>query len=490
MRTSSDLNPYQWTGVRFLAQTPFGAYWLDMGLGKTVTALTAIVVLKELGLVRRVIIFAPLRVAAQTWPTEIAEWLHTHDLTYTVIRATPDHPRAKAARQTARRAARRIGLASDVASRLADRAGKATEEAIRLEQLAEQTDIHIINRERIPWLVETWGRRWPYDTAVYDEASGLRDHKTHRVKSLVRVRPKLERFWELTGTPAPETYIDLFAQIYLLDRGERFGRFVTKFRERYFDYNEYKRIYKLKEGAADAIIEKIGELALVMRAEDHLDLEDPVVVDRVIEFDEPTMAQYRKMERDLVIKIGDVEVISETQGALGQKLLQFASGAVYDENKKAVPVHDHKIDELREILEEARGAPVIVAYWFKSNLARLQKAFPQGQALDKDAKLEKAWTAGKVPLMFVHPQSAGHGLNLQYGGHILVFFDVPWSLELYLQMIGRIARQGQTKVPMVFHLIVKGTIEEGIVPRLREKEQGQNYLKAEVQRLYEQRKAA
>lgn len=490
MKTSSDLNPYQWDGASFLARQPFAAFWLDMGLGKTVTTLTAFLLALERGQARRGIIFAPLRVAVQTWPTEIAKWLHTRDISYTVIRATPDHPRAKAARQVARQAARRLGLSAEYAARLAERAGRHAEELIRLEQLAENTTLHIINRERIPWLVETWGRRWPYDTAIYDEASGLRDHKTQRVKSLVRVRPKLQRLWELTGTPAPETYIDLFAQIYLLDRGERFGRYITKYREKYFDHNEYKRTYTLKEGAADAIIEKIGDLALVMRAEDHLDLETPVVVDRLIEFDDATMAQYRKLERDLVIKIGDVEVISETQGALGQKLLQFASGAVYDENKKAVPVHDHKIEELQDILEAAQGAPVIVAYWFKCNLDRLRKAFPQGRALDKDAKLEKEWTAGKVPLMFVHPQSAGHGLNLQYGGHILVFFDVPWSLELYLQMIGRIARQGQTKVPMIFHLVVKGTIEEGIVPRLREKEHGQNYLKAEVQRLYEERRAA
>lgn len=483
MKNSSDLKPYQWAGVEFLTRQPFAAYWLDMGLGKTVTALTAFAILKERGLAKRAVVFAPLRVAAQTWPSEIGQWAHTKDLTYTVVRATEAHPRSRDARRTARQAARRLGLSAPYVARLADRAALAAEEAVRLDQLAEDTDLHIVNRERIPWLVETWGRRWPYDTVIYDEASGLRNHATQRVRSLVRVRPRLSRLWELTGTPATESYIDLFPQIWLLDRGERFGRYVTKFREAYFDYNEYRRTYTLKPGAADAIISKIGDLALVMRAEDHLDLETPVFVDRVVELDEAAMAGYRRLEKDLVLQIGADEVVSETQAALGQKLLQYASGAVYGEDRRAVFVHDHKIEALRDIAEEAQGAPILVAYWFKQNLARLQKAFPAGVALDKEGRREKDWTAGKIPMMFVHPQSAGHGLNLQYGGHILVFFDIPWSLELYLQMVGRIARQGQRRVPTIFHLVAAGTVDEGIVPRLREKETGLNYLKAEVQRL-------
>lgn len=483
MRVPADLKPYQRQGIEYLTRNPYAAYWLDMGLGKTVTALTAAAILKAQGEVRKILVVAPLRVAVSTWPAEIAAWWQTVGLSYTVIRATPEHPRSIEARRTARLAARGLKLADDWVARLAGRAGGLTEERIRQEQIAEPTDVHIISREWVPWLVETWGRKWPYDTLIYDEASGLRNHQTVRVKSLIRVRPRLKRLWELTGTPAPESYMDLFAQTYLLDRGERFGRYITHYRAAYFDHDEYKRTYTLKGGAADAIIKKIGDLALVMRAEDHLPLNAPVFVDRVVDLGPDLMKQYKKLVTDLVLNVAEEVIYADTAAALGQKLLQFASGAVYDENHRPHQVHDHKVDELREIIAEAQGAPIIVAYWFKPSLAKLQKAFPEGQVMDKEGKLEKAWTAGKVPLMFVHPMSAGHGLNLQYGGHILVFFDTPWPLELYLQMVGRIARQGQTKVPMVFHLIAKGTVEEGIVPRLREKERGQNYLKAEVLRL-------
>ena len=485
MRTEADFHPYQREGVEFLTANRFAAYWLDMGLGKTVTALTAFARLQRQGKVRRALVVAPLQVATTTWPNEIGQWAHTAGLTYTVIRATDAHPRAVQARRTARSAARRLRAPAEIVDRLAAAAGKAAEEAVRLDQTAEETDLHIINQDRVPWLVDRWRDVWPYDLVIYDESSGLRNQGTARVKALVRLRRfgLMPRMWQLTGTPAPESYEGLFPQIWLLDKGERFGRFVTHFRSRYFDYDPYARRYNLKPGAADAIIDKVKDIALVMRAEDYLDLADPVFVDRKIDLGPDLMAGYKELERELVLELQGTTIVAETEAAKGQKLLQFASGALYDDKRGVVPVHTVKTDELREIVAEAQGAPIVVAYWFRHTLARLKAAFPEGREMDKDGKAEKDWTAGRIPMLFLHPRSGGHGLNLQYGGHILVYFDTPWPLEAYLQTNARIARQGQTRVPMIIHLIAKGTIEERIVPKLRAKEAGQNYLKAEIQRL-------
>jgi SNF2 family DNA or RNA helicase len=489
VRHESDLKPFQLGGVEFLHRHPFAAYWLDLGLGKTVTALTAFARLKQEGRVRRGLISAPLRVATTNWPTEIGNWSHLAHLTHTVIRATDTHPRAIEARAVARSAARRLRLPSKEVARISAQAGKRAEEVVRLDLLREDTDLHIINHERIPWIVDHWRENWPYDVLIYDETQGLRDPSTQRVKALVALRRRdlLRRMWQMTGTPAPEGYEGLFSQIWLLDKGERFGRFVTHFRDRYFTRNEYNRSYLLKPGAADQIIDKIKDIALVIKAEDHLDLEKPVFVERKIDLGPDLMTKYKELENDLVLQTADAEIVAETAEAKAQKLLQFASGAVYDDSGRVHAVHDVKMDELRQVVEEAQGAPVIVAYWFRHTLARLKKAFPEGREIDKEGEVEKLWSKGKVPMLFLHPRSGGTGLNLQYGGHILVYFDTPWPLESYLQTNGRIARQGQTKVPTIVHLIAAGTAEERIVPKLRRKEAGQNYLKAEVQRLRAER---
>lgn len=485
MRDESETRVYQRRGIEFLTTHPFAAYWLDMGMGKTMTALTAFRNRKQAGRAHKAVIFAPLRVATATWPAEIKNWSHLADLTYTVIRAPDRHPRVLEARDTARRAARRLRLPSAEVGRIAAAAERRATEAVRVSLLHEPTDIHIINRERIPWLVEYWKKDWPYDTIIYDESSDLRDIGTARVKSLVKLRRfNLVRcIWELTGTPAPEGYSGLFSQIWLLDKGERFGRFAGAFRKRYFDHNEYARTYDLKPGAADLIIDKVKDIVMVLRAEDHLDVAQPVFVDRVIDLGPELMAQYKTLEDDLVLDLGDAEVIAETEAAKGQKLLQFASGAIYGENREVIPVHDLKVAELREVIAEAQGAPIIAVYWFKHTLDRLKAAFPEGRETDKAGVFVEQWNAGKIPLLFLQPRSGGHGLNLQYGGHIIVYFDIPWPLEAYLQTNARVARQGQTKVPLIVHLIAKGTAEERIVPKLRAKEAGQNYLLTEVKRL-------
>lgn len=484
MREPDDLQAYQNEAVWFLIKQNYAALWLDMGLGKTISALSALAYLLLMGEVERVLIIAPLRVAASTWPNEIAGWTHTREIPWTLIRASGDAPEVTEARWTSRRATAALGFHPTAVTRIAERAVTLAEERVRLRLLRTDTPIHIISREMVPWLVKRWGKRWPYDLVIYDESSGLRDHKTERVKCLVYVRQFVKRFWQLTGTPAPESYLDLFPQVFLLDRGERFGSAITPFRETYFNHNQYSRKYTIKPGAADAIIDKLAPLVLVMKAEDYLPINDPVFVDKVVDLSPSELTTYDVLEQDMVASLpSGHEIVVETAGALHQKLLQYASGSVYGEEKSVHWVHDQKINALSDLIEEAQGQPIIVAYWFQPSLARLKKAFPQGRPMDKEGKLEAEWTDGKVPLMFLHPQSGGHGLNLQYGGHNLVFFDIPYSLELYLQTVGRIARQGQRFVPRVFHLIARGTIDAGIVPILRAKGDAQDYLFQRLRRL-------
>ena len=474
-RPRSALHAYQREAVDFLKAKPFAAVWLGLGLGKTSIALTAATDLIASGDVSRVLIVAPLRVAVQTWPAEIAAWEHTAATPWTLIRAPADAPEIAEARETARAGARRLGLRS---GGIVARAQTRAEERVRERLLRTPAAIHIINREMVPWLVLKWRGKWPYDTIIYDEASGLRDASTHRVRALVHARkhPTLRRFWQFTATPMPESYADLFPQTYLLDQGERFGKSVVSFREAYFSFSQYTRKYTLLPGAADEIVRKVGDMALVMKAEDYLPLNAPVFVDRVLDLEPADLKRYQDLERTLVLSLDTAEIAAETAAALGSKQMQFASGAVYDGAKAAHWAHDAKIDALRDIIEEAQGAPIIVAYWFKSSLDRLRKAFPQGVAMDKEGAAQWSWNKGKTPLLFLHPQSGGHGLNLQHGGHHLVWFDLPWAWELYHQTVGRIARQGQTKVPMVFHLLARDTIDERIVPILQRKESVQEYL--------------
>ncbi len=484
MRDETELNDYQTVAIWHLIEHPFTALWLDMGLGKTIAALSALAWLRQMGEVRRVLVVAPKKVAMSTWPDEIRAWNHTAGLSWTIIRPTGREPEVEAARGLARAAARRINLPADFVLRIENRAATRAEERVRERLLRTETDIHIATRENMPYLVEKWGRRWPYDLVIYDEASGLRDHNTNRVKSLFKARQRVKRLWQLTGTPAPEGYIDLFPQVYLLDRGERFGKHIGRFRDAYFTHDPHRHKYTLREGMADAIISRIGDLALVMRAEDYLPVNAPVYVERLVDLGPELLETYETLERDMVASTpSGHEIVAEVAGSLHQKLLQFASGAVYDEDGKAHFVHDCKIDALRDIVEESQGAPIIVAYWFQSSLARLRKAFPEGKKADDAGKIVKEWTAGTLPMMFIHPASDGAGLNLQYGGHILVFFDVPYSGEKHDQTVARIARQGQTRVPMVFYLCARGTVDQGIVPVLRAKGDAQDYLFQRLKRL-------
>jgi SNF2 family DNA or RNA helicase len=463
-RAKSNLRDYQNNAVQFMRETPKAGLFVDMGLGKTGCVLTVLDDLFTHGQAERALIIAPLRVAVQTWPTELREWKHTCWLPYTLIRARP---------------------------------GKTFRENMR-RLMRVNTPISIINREQVTWLVEEWARmgKWPYDVIVVDESTSFADHRTKRWKALAKVAQRSKYLYLLSGTPAPEGIQDLFPQVYLLDAGERFGRSITHFRESYLQQNIYTKRWKPLPGAVERVSAKIADICLTLKEADAgLDMQQPLVIERPIVLEQGELTQYKRFERELILELEDGEEIEAVNaGVLSMKLLQYASGAVYDAERKIHVVHRHKLDTLKEIVDENPGENIIVAYWFRTSLSRLSKEFPQATVMDKQGDCVKDWNAGKIPILLLHPQSAGHGLNLQFGGRIMVFYDTPASLELYLQVVKRIARQGQTRLVKVLHLVTHGTIEQQAVPKLRAKQGMQDalvgYLRSLRSKLLARRAAA
>lgn len=513
-RTREDMHFYQDNiAVPFLKENPFSALFVDLGLGKTVISLTVIADLLSAITFERALVVGPLRVVKQTWPDEIPLWEHTAPLTWTLIR---DEELQEAVREAGRIARAPIvaqaraeaiarGFDPDLdpisTRRVINEFLKLNREKIEREkrkvasvQIREATSrnpatIHLINREQLEFLVDAWGRDWPYDVVIIDESSSLKDHQTKRFKALRRVRPFIKRLHELTATPATEGYMGLFAQMYLLDEGKRLGKNITTYRERYFSRGYDGFSWKLRPGADEDIAAKIADICLTLKKEDYLkDLKEPVFNPRYVDLNAEERRLYKSLERDYIMELDDgTEIEAESAATLSSKLLQLTSGSVYDENKNVHHIHDHKIEELQQIVEEACGKTLLVVYWFKTSLQRLKKAFPQAVVMDADGKAVTPWNKGKIPMLLLHPQGAGHGLNLQKGGHHMVFFDIPWSLELYLQTIGRLDRQGQEFAVILHHIIVRGTIEDRVVACLRDKRDIQellfHYLKAVRHRL-------
>lgn len=504
-RGPEDMHDYQNEAVEFLWERPFSALFIDLGLGKTVISLTVIARIvsqlfeQDADEGHPVLVIAPLKVATQTWPNEIPLWAHTAGLSYVVIRAEGDEfkDEIKAAGQ------RRVDAVKDF---YADMPKEARTAFMNGERAAAETDqkyvimgrlarkracIHIINREAVYWLASVFRDAWPYRTVIIDESSNFKDYSTERFRALKAVRKHITRLHLLTATPAPETYIDLFAQIFLLDGGERFSRSITWFKEKWFTEDKYTRKWKPRPGAQDEITKLISPICLVMKAEDYLDLEKPTLRARLLKMQPSQIEMYRKMETDFVMELpGGVEILAENGADQAQKLLQLCSGTVYE--TKTVPhpkikgefkkvkvthhVHDLKIEDLENLIEELQGKPILVAYWFQSSLDRLKKVFPQGKVMDKEGKLVKEWNTGKLPICFIHPASGAHGLNMQKGGHHLYLFDLFYSLELFLQLIGRLARQGQVN-PVSVHLPqVIGTVDEVVVAAQMEKRNAQDDL--------------
>lgn len=431
------LHPYQERAAAFLRERKEAALLLDMGLGKTLIALTALQDLRTLGEdVGKVLVIAPLMPAKHTWPAEAAKWDHTKDLRVSLVMGT----------------------------------AKERERAVRAS-----ADLYVVNRENVVWLTETFGRAWPFATVIVDELSSFKNRQAKRFKALRRMRPKIRRIWGLTGTPAPNGLMDLWAQMNLIDCGERLGRRIGQYRERYFvpgaRNGHVVYDWALRPGAETAIYERIADAALSMRAADELRL--PGRVDNAVEvrLTEAQMRAYRAFERDQVADFGDQEVTAASAASLANKLLQWAGGAVYDDEGGWAEVHGAKIEALRAIVEGAQGQPVLVFYAYRHDLERIKAAIPGAHVLDAGGSgLVRKWNAGRIPVLLAHPLQAGHGLNLQHGGHTIVWFGLTWSLEAYLQANARLDRQGQKDCVIVHHLIAKGTADERVMEVLQGKQ--------------------
>lgn len=397
--------------------------------------------------VDKVLVIAPLRVAATVWDAEVAKWEHLHQL----------------------RVQKVLGQRGQ-----------------RVWALNQPADIYVINRENVAWLESHYRsqrQKWPFDMVVIDELSSFKAASSERFKALRRVRPAIKRLVGLTGTPAPNGLIDLWSQVYLLDRGERLGTTLGGYRQRYF--NEGKRNAQVvfnwvpKPGAAEAIFEKLGDICMSMKAEDYLTL--PERRDLFVEVELPPAARkaYDKLEHDLVLPLKDTTITAQTAAVVTGKLLQMANGSVYDEDKQDFIIHDRKLAALEDLIEAANGQPVLVYYAFQHDLLRIRERFPEAKVLKASEDVD-AWNRGEIPLLLAHPDSAGHGLNLQQGGHLLVWYGLTWSLEKYQQANARLHRQGQGQPVTIYHLVARNTVDEDVVKVLTGKEKRQDALIAAV----------
>ena len=437
--------PHQEAGVDWILSHPAcGLIW-GMGTGKTVTTLTALDrLLHDYLEDGPVLVIAPKRVALDTWTTESSEWAHLSHLKVSVV----------------------IGTA------------KQRKEALRTIYEDDPADIYVINREMVVWLVEFFGQYWPFRIVVVDELSSFKSAQSKRWKALRRVRGRIRRIIGLTGTPRPNGLEDLWPQMYLLDLGQRLGKTLGGFRTQYLipdksnGYVVYS--YKPKEGAEAEVYDKLSDLCMSIKKEDVLSLPGQMYTDISVRPPADLLKKYKQFERDKVLECldADGEVVAGSAAALTNKLLQFANGAIYDMEGAVHELHDLKLDALEELVEQAGGDPVLILYAYKHDEARIASRI-KCRKLDTAQDI-KDWNAGKIPVAIAHPASIGHGLNLQYGGHILIWFGLTWSLELYQQANERLNRPGQTEVCRIFHIVLKGTHDERVLSALSRKEKGQS----------------
>ena len=489
IRGRADLHGFQREAIRFLHDHPHSALFMDVGMGKAICALTYLADLLNRGWTGKALVIAPLRVARATWPDEVKEWKQAAGIPYSLIRAEDDDPEVISAYQNAYAKERGWGERPDVAAKFAAPARARAKESIKQRQALDPAPLHIVNVEGLIWLIDFHfaNGSWPYDTIIIDESSKFKSYATARFRAMRRVLPAIKRIHELTASPAPETYIDLFSQIYLLDQGERLGSHITHFRNRHFFQPHHRsRKWVMKRGHDEKISTKISDICHVSKTKDHLDVlkvQEWLPLKRKIVLPPRLMEVYREFEKTSIMRFAGEDIEAMNGAVLVNKLLQVSSGAIYNEERKVIPVHDAKVDEIRELREELQGSPLLVAYWYKSSLDRLRKAFPDAVVMDEAGACIADWNAGKVPMLLLHAAGSAHGLNMQKGpGHDLAFFDLPWSRELYEQVIGRIARQGQKDVPRVHHLLVVGTADEAVYNALQSKgamqEQLFDYIRA------------
>ena len=437
---------YQAYAINYIESHPISTVFLDMGLGKTSITLTAIKnLLFDSFEVYKVLVIAPLRVARDTWTAEVDKWDHLRSLICSVAVGT---------------------------------------EAQRKAALMRKADVYIINRENIQWLVEESGIAFDYDMVVIDELSSFKNHNTKRFRALMKVRPKVSRIVGLTGTPAPNGLMDLWAQFRLMDMGERLGRFITQYRTDYFapDKRNGQIIYSYKPlpFAKDAIYNRISDITISMKATEHLQMPELISSEYTVQLTDAEQQKYKALKQELVLSLGEAEITAANAASLCGKLSQMANGAVYDDSGAVIEMHEKKLDALEDIIEAANGKSVLVAYWFNHDLdritARLKKLHIPHSRLDDSESISR-WNNGEIPVALIHPASAGHGLNLQSGGSTIVWFGLTWSLELYQQTVARLWRQGQTSSTVVVqHIVTKGTIDDRIIKALSQKEHTQTDL--------------
>lgn len=424
---------YQKYAVEYIKSHPVTALFLDMGLGKTVTTLTAIRdLMYDTFEVQRVMVIVPLRVARDTWPGEIKKWDHLKELTCSVV----------------------VGSVAE-----------------RKRALQQDADIYIVNRENLVWLYENC--RLDFDMVVLDELSSFKNAQSKRFKAMKAMRPKVKRIVGLTGTPSGNGLMDLWAEFRLLDMGERLGRYISQYRNLYFKPDKRNGMvvfsYKPLPGAEEAIYHQIADITVSMKANDYLKMPELVSVTKEVTLSEKEQKRYDELKKSLVLDLPDGEVTAANAASLTMKLSQIANGAIYTDDKDVVKIHDRKLDALEDLVESANGRPVLVAYWFKHDKDRIQKRM-QAREL-KEPQDFTDWNAGKIPVALIHPASAGHGLNLQQGGSILIWFGLTWSLELYQQTNARLWRQGQkSRTVIVQHIVARDTIDERILKVLEHKD--------------------
>ena len=416
------------------------ALFLQMGLGKTVITLSAIhnLIFNSFE-VKKVLIIAPIRVARDTWPDECEKWEHLKLLRYSTV----------------------IGSVKE-----------------RTQALKEKADIYFINRENIDWLVNKSNIPFDFDMVVIDELSSFKSHTAKRFKALIQVRPYIKRIVGLTGTPSSNGLMDLWAPFRILDKGERLGRFISHYRQTYFNPDKRNGMiiysYKLKPGGEEAIYDKISDITVSMKAEDYLEMPELIMNKVPVELSVKEQATYDQLKKDMLVTLGDKEIDAVNAAVLSGKLLQMASGNVYGEEQQSIHLHDRKLDALEDLIEGANGKPLLVVYWFKHDLERIKERFEVREL--KSRQDFRDWNQGDIPVAVIHPASAGHGLNLQSGGSTIVWFTLTWSLELYEQTNARLYRQGQSESVVVHHIVTKNTLDEYVLKALENKSQSQNAL--------------
>lgn len=431
---------YQQYAIQHIETHKEAALFLDMGLGKTVIALSAIWDLAfDFFEVSKVLVVAPLRVARDTWPAEIEKWEHLKYMTYSVVVGTEEE---------------------------------------RRQALLKKALVYIINRENVDWLVSKSGVPFRFDMVVIDELSSFKSHTSKRFKSLLKVRPHIKRIVGLTGTPSGNGLMDLWAEFRLLDMGKRLGRYISHYREAFFEPDKRNQMmvfsYKPRPGAAMEIYQRIGDMTISMKSLDFLQMPKLIMNEVRVKLSQEEKKVYDDLRKKMALSIEGNEIDAANAAALSGKLLQMANGAVYDDKQNPIRIHDRKLEALEDLVEAANGKPVLIAYWFKHDLVRMKERLSIREIRSSSDITD--WNAGRIPVAAIHPASAGHGLNLQAGGSVLIWFGLTWSLELYQQTNARLWRQGQEHTVIIEHIVTEGTIDEQVMRALRSKNKTQEAL--------------